>query len=309
MSEATYWFGVTLFTVEPDSHAAVTVKLPAGSVETADGRGLESAVSATIAGPVGISIGDARVEEGVDALLAFVVTLSRAASGVLTVDYATADGSAQAGADYTGASGTLTFQAGESSKTIDVTVLDDAHDEGEETLTLTLSNASAGRLADGEATGTIKNRDPLPRALLARFGRTAAVHIVEQVEERVAVPREPGFRGELAGRELRPGMEREMAPSFLSQLGGPRRRESGRRRRPRSNGRRAWRRDAFRNAGARRRRRAHGRGRGGWAEPRRWPAWPGRWAWRPGRLAARPTRPAGCSAADCCRWASAAATR
>ena len=65
-------------------------------------------------------------------------------------------------------------------------------DEGEETLSL--SNVSAGRLTGGEATGTIKNRDPLPKALLARFGRTAAVHVVEHVEERIAVPRDPGLR-------------------------------------------------------------------------------------------------------------------
>ena len=104
---------------------------------------------------------DARVEEDEGALLAFVVTLSRAAASAFTVDYATADGSAQAGVDYTAASGTLSFQAGESSQTIEVAVLDDSHDEGEETLTLTLSNASRGRLTDDEATGTIKNRDPL----------------------------------------------------------------------------------------------------------------------------------------------------
>ena len=72
----------------------------------------------------------------------------------------------------------------------------------------------------GQCTGTIENRDPLPRALLARFGRTAAVHVVEHVEERIAAPREPGFRGEFAGRELRRGMERDIALSFLSQLGG-----------------------------------------------------------------------------------------
>ena len=115
-------------------------------------------------------------------------------------DYATADGSAQAGVDYTAASGTLTFDTGESSTTIEVTVLDDAHDEGEETFTLTLSKPSAGRLTDDEATGTIENRDPLPRALLARFGRTAAVHVVEHVEERLQAPREPGFRaGSRAG--------------------------------------------------------------------------------------------------------------
>ena len=163
---------------------------------------------------------DARVEEDEGALLAFVVTLSRAAASAFTVDYATADGSAQAGVDYTAATGTLAFQAGESSKTIEVSVLDDAHDEGEETLTLTLSNPSRGRVTDGEATGTIKNRDPLPRALLARFGRTAAVHVVEHVEERLQAPREPGFRGEFAGRELRRGMERDLALSFLNRLGG-----------------------------------------------------------------------------------------
>ena len=206
--------------VEPASHGPVTIRLPSGSVETADGRALSHSLSATVAGAVGISVADARVEEDAGAVLAFAVTLSRAASGTLTVDYASSDGSAQAGVDYTAASGTLRFQTGESSRTIEVAVLDDAHDEGEETLTLTLSNPSSGRLSVGEATGTIKNRDPLPRALLARFGRTAAVHVVEHVEERLQAPREPGSRGRFAGRELRRGMERDIALSFLSQLGG-----------------------------------------------------------------------------------------
>ena len=213
--------------VEPAGHGPVTVTLPettdcnnSKAVCTADNRPLSHSLSATVAGPVGISVADARVEEDDGAVLAFVVTLSRAASAALTVDYATSDGTAHAGADYTAASGTLTFQAGESSRTIDVTVLDDAHDDDGETLTLTLSNPSSGRLTDGEATGTIENRDPLPRALLARFGRTAAVHVVEHVEERLQAPREPGFRGRFAGRELQRGMEREMALNFLSQLGG-----------------------------------------------------------------------------------------
>ena len=212
--------------VEPDSHGAVTIRLPettdcdaGGAICTGDGRRLWNAVSVVVAGPVGISVADARVDENGGARLAFAVALSRAAGAQLTVDYSTADGSAQAGADYAAASGTLTFQAGESLQTVHVTVLDDAHDEGEETLTLTLSNASEGRLSDAEATGTIVNADPLPRALLARFGRTAAVHVVEHVEERMAAPREPGFEGRFAGREVRPGMEREMALSLLSQLG------------------------------------------------------------------------------------------
>ena len=215
-------------TVRPDSDAAVTITLPAGRECGVSGaictkgenrRQLTNSPSARVRGPVGISVADARVEEDDGAVLVFLVTLSRAAGGTLAVDYATSDGSAHAGVDYTAASGTLTLRAGESSKTIEVGVLDDAHDEGEETLTLTLSNASGGRLTDGEATGTIENRDPLPRALLARFGRTAAVHVVEHVEERLQAPREPGFRGRFAGRELRRGMERDMALNFLNQLG------------------------------------------------------------------------------------------
>ena len=213
-------------TVEPDSAGAVTIGLPettdcdaSGAICTADGRALSHSLSATVMGPVGISVADARVDENGGAPLAFAVTLSRATDSALTVDYATADGSAQAGVDYTAVSGTLTFQAGESSQTVNVTVLDDSHDDTEETLTLTLSNPSSGRLTDAEATGTIVNSDPLPRALLARFGRTAAVHVVEHVEERLQAPRAPGFKGRFAGREVRPGMEREMALSFLSQLG------------------------------------------------------------------------------------------
>ena len=215
-------------TVRPESDAAVTITLPAGRECGVSGaictkgenrRQLTNSPSARVRGPVGISVADARVEEDDGAVLVFLVTLSRAAGGTLAVDYATSDGSAHAGVDYTAASGTLTLRAGESSKTIEVGVLDDAHDEGEETLTLTLSNASGGRLTDGDATGTIENRDPLPRALLARFGRTAAVHVVEHVEERLQAPREPGFRGRFAGRELRRGMERDMALNFLNQLG------------------------------------------------------------------------------------------
>ena len=288
-------------TVEPDSPAAVTVTLPAGSVETADGRGLESAVSATVAGPVGIAVADAQVEEAVGAVLAFVVTLERAASGTVTVDYATADGTATAGADYTATSGTLRFAAGETSKTVSVTVLDDAHDDGGETVTLTLSNASGGRLTDGQATGTIKNRDPLPRALLARFGRTAAVHVVEHVEERLQAPREPGFRGRFAGRELRRGDGARDGAELPQPAWWFGRRASARRRRRRTDGRLAGcRHGVARDAGARGR---HADGRGGRADGCRVGAR------RHGGSAGRaPGRTAGSTAADSSRWASAAAT-
>ena len=214
-------------TVDPTGNGGVSITLPettncnnAGAICTDDGRKLNHSTSDSVQGPVGISVSDARVEEAAGAVLAFAVTLSRSASSQITINYATSDGSATAGADYTETSGTLTFTAGESSQTIEVTVLDDSHDEGEETLTLTLSNASGGRLTDAFATGTIENTDLLPRALMARFGRPAALHVVEQVQERIEAPREAGFEAQFAERQLRPGMVRDLAVGFLTRLGG-----------------------------------------------------------------------------------------
>ena len=83
-----------------------------------------------------------------------------------------------------------------------------------------MSNASSGDLTDASATGTITNHDALPKALIARFGRTAAVHIVEQVEERVNAPRRPGFDGRVAGRQINRDMGQQFALDFLQQLGG-----------------------------------------------------------------------------------------
>ena len=213
-------------TVDPTGNGGVSITLPettncnnAGAICTDDGRKLNHSLSKTVAGPVGISVADARVDENEGAALSFAVTLSRAATGPVTVEYATSDGTATAGVDYTATSGTLTFQSGDTSKTISVAVLDDSHDEGEETLTLTLSNASGGRVTDGEATGTIENRDPMPRAFLARFGRTAAVRVVEHVEERIQAQRKPGIQARFAGQELRRDTLDEMALGLLSRLG------------------------------------------------------------------------------------------
>ena len=214
-------------TVEPLGTGEVSITLPAAvsctddkSICTGDGRKLSHATSATIAGPPLISVADATVTEAAGAVLAFTVSLSRSSGSNVTVDYATSDGTATAGADYTATSGTLTISAGSTSATVDVTVLDDSHDDGGETLTLTLSNPTNGTLGDSTATGTIENSDPLPKALIARFGRTAAVHIVEQVEERVNAPRQPGFDGRLAGRQVNGNMGRDFALDFLQQLGG-----------------------------------------------------------------------------------------
>ena len=135
-----------------------------------------------------LSVADAQAEEGTDATLDFAVTLDRNATGTVTVDYATADGTATAGADYTATSGRLTFAAGERTKTVAVPVLDDALDEGDETLTLRLTNPQGAALLDGDAVGTISNDDPLQELWLSRFGRTAATHVVDAVSDRLSAP-------------------------------------------------------------------------------------------------------------------------
>ena len=214
-------------TVEPLGTGQIGITLPAAvnctddkSICTGDGRKLSHSTSATVAGPPSISVADATVTEAAGAMLAFTVSLNRSSGSNVSVDYATSDGTATAGADYTATSGTLTIRAGSTSATVDVTVLDDLHDDGGETLTLTLSNASNGVLDDSTATGTIENSDPLPKALIARFGRTAAVHVVEQVEERVNAPRAPGFDGSIDGRRIDRNMGRDFALELLRGVAG-----------------------------------------------------------------------------------------
>ena len=77
----------------------------------------------------------------------------------MTVAYTTANGTATAGQDYTAKSGTVTFAAGETTKTVSVAVAGDTAVEPNETLTVTLSNPSGATIADGSAIGTITNDD------------------------------------------------------------------------------------------------------------------------------------------------------
>ena len=196
-------------TVESDGWGDVRIALPGSrpctsthAICTSDDRRLSSLLDATVRGPVGLSVADASVQEGSGATLDFAVTLSRAATATVTVDYATSNGTATAGADYTATSGKLTFDPGETEQTVNVTVLDDVHDDGGETLTLTLSNATGARIADATATGTIENSDPIPAAWLARFGRTVADHVVDAIGERLTGSPGGGSQVTLGGQRI-----------------------------------------------------------------------------------------------------------
>ena len=106
-----------------------------------------------------VSVFDASVDEGPDAVLAFPVRLNVAAVETATIEWETRDLSAKAGQDYKGASGTLVFSPGETVKTVRVEVIDDAQVEGTEVMLLLLTDVE-GAVIDGEsAVGTIKDND------------------------------------------------------------------------------------------------------------------------------------------------------
>ena len=90
-----------------------------------------------------------------------LVTVTRTGNTALpiTVDYATTDGTAQQRADYTLASGTLSFAAGESSKSFTVIITDDAYVEGNETINLTLTNATGGAALGANSGATLNITD------------------------------------------------------------------------------------------------------------------------------------------------------
>ena len=115
--------------------------------------------------PPSVSVADASGLEDAVGKLSFDVTLDAASAKEITLDYATADDTATAASDYTQTNGTLTFSAGETTKTIDVPVLEDGSPEEDETFTVTLSNAFNVTIGDGTGTGTIQDDDPVPTAL------------------------------------------------------------------------------------------------------------------------------------------------
>ncbi len=148
-------------TVESDETFAVTLSAPSGAkIGTASATGTITNDDAVQALPT-VSIAGASKAEGNSGTsnLGFTVTLSKASATPVTVQYATSNGTATAGQDYTAASGTVTFAAGETSKTVNVAVAGDATVEADETFTVTLTAPSGATIAAASAVGTITNDD------------------------------------------------------------------------------------------------------------------------------------------------------
>jgi len=108
-----------------------------------------------------LTINDLRLAEG-DAgtkTARFTVTMSPPSAQTITVDYATSDDTATGGSDYDSVSGTLTFAAGETSKSIDVNVRGDVTPENNEVFFVTLRNPAGARLEKSAGFAIIDDDD------------------------------------------------------------------------------------------------------------------------------------------------------
>ena len=152
-----------------------------------------------------LRIADARGPEAGGALL-FELTLSHAAEGPVTVEYATRDGTARGGEDYEAIQGTATVAPGEVGTRIAVPLHIDVFREPDESFLLELSRADGARLADdGEATGVIEDEARMASEWLARLGRLVGQDVMAAVEERITAPRAAGSELTVAGLRLAGG--------------------------------------------------------------------------------------------------------
>ena len=139
-----------------------------------------------------ITVADQKAPEGALAIV-FAVVMDMPSSEEVTVKYATSNGTAVAGADYTTTQGTLRFTALQTRQTIRVPIIDDDVDEDAETFTLTLTEPVNAVLAGGTAiaTGTIDDNDAASEALevlLSSVGRMVATDVINVVSGRFDQP-------------------------------------------------------------------------------------------------------------------------
>ena len=142
----------------------------------------------------GLSIPDVSASERAGGMV-FVATMGAVAGRTLTWEFETRDGSAVADEDYRRSAGTLVFEAGETRRTIPVTILDDTMDEVEEDFKITVRNPRDSGLAVPEPTGLILDDDDnavVADAWASRFGRTVATQVVNAVAGRFAGMGGPG---------------------------------------------------------------------------------------------------------------------
>ena len=145
--------------VEPNETYSVNLSNPTNATIASPGFGVGTITDDDTRS---MSINNVAVVEGNAGTLSavFTVTLSASSGNTITVNFATADGSAIAPADYISTSGTLTFNPGETTKQITVLIVGELLIEPNETYSVNLSNATNATIAgSGIGLGTITNND------------------------------------------------------------------------------------------------------------------------------------------------------
>lgn len=160
--------GRTIAVVPPSrsfnfASAVSVVVLVAFVAAVADGT--DSAPPAISVRPLALLEGDAGTTDA-----GFTVRLSRASARLISVHFATADGSARAGADYVARRGVVVFKPGQTSKKLAVRVIGDTLPEPEETFFLDLSRSRRARVKTRRAIARIAASDlPAPFSLRAEM--------------------------------------------------------------------------------------------------------------------------------------------
>ena len=202
---------------EPDGPVRAALLAGAGyRLGAASAAAVAVADDDATAGPT-LSIDDATQAEGAGqrprldrnvTLMRFTIQLSAPQPHWVRVTATARDStpvSARGRQDYIPARLFAEFLPGRTVAYVWVQIVDDSHDEDDETFEVVLSDARGAAIADAVAVGTITNDDPMPAAWLARFGRTVAEQALDGIAGRLAAPRTPGMAGTLAGRALGAG--------------------------------------------------------------------------------------------------------
>ena len=175
---------------------------------------------------IAVSIADTAVAEPTtegctDRQMLFDVKLSKKSKFPVYVDFETVGGGTATpntppdyAGDYWPNSYTILFIPGQKKLKAGVHVCKDMIDDNGETVVVRLSNARlmAGRrklkdlvITNPVATGTINNTGPMPRAWLARFGRTVGEQVLDAVKDRIAAAPQPGVAISFAGQRIGSG--------------------------------------------------------------------------------------------------------
>ncbi|NEP58091.1 MAG: DUF4347 domain-containing protein, partial [Symploca sp. SIO2G7] len=166
----------TLTIAAGDTSGTITVDIADDALDEVDEDftvDLTNATNATIAQAQGIgtitdndlapnvSISDVTVDEAAG-VATFTISLDAASGQDVTVDFATAAGTAITPDDFTDTTGTVTITAGQTSAIVSVPIISDTLNEADETFSVNLTNATNATITDAQGIGTITDDDPLP---------------------------------------------------------------------------------------------------------------------------------------------------